>query len=102
MNTGTIDITGGLLRINHQPILIRGVNLHEHDPMRGHLVSPELLEADVKLMKRNNFNAVRTSHYPQSPWFYELCNVSTIITLLGTIITLLGTYNILHHTYMTL
>ena len=65
----------GLLRINHSPLTVRGVNIHEHDPMRGHMVSPQLVEADVKLMKRNNFNAVRTSHYPQCPWFYELCNL---------------------------
>ena len=71
----SVDITGGLLRINHSPLTVRGVNVHEHDPMRGHMVSPQLLEADVKLMKRNNFNAVRTSHYPQCPWFYELCTV---------------------------
>ncbi len=71
----SVDITGGLLRVNHSPLTVRGVNIHEHDPMRGHMVSPQLLEADVKLMKRNNFNAVRTSHYPQCPWFYELCNV---------------------------
>ncbi len=71
----TIDINNGLLRVNHRPITIRGVNLHEHDPIRGHYISPRLIEADIKLMKRNNFNAVRTSHYPQSPWFYELCTL---------------------------
>ena len=62
----TIDIKNGLLRINHRPITIRGVNFHEHDPIRGHAVSPQLTEADIKLMKRHNFNAVRTSHYPQA------------------------------------
>lgn len=71
----TIDIHNGQLRVNHRPILVRGANVHEHDPVTGHYVAPSLIEADVKLLKRNNFNAVRTSHYPQTPWFYELCTV---------------------------
>ena len=71
----SIDISNGLLRVNNRPVVIRGVNYHEHDPMRGHMVSSELMEADIKLMKRFNFNSIRTSHYPQPSWFYELCNV---------------------------
>jgi beta-galactosidase/beta-glucuronidase len=58
----TIDIQNGLLRVNTHPITVRGVNYHEHDPVNGHTVNPALLEADIQLMKRNNFNAVRTSH----------------------------------------
>ncbi len=77
----TIDIKNGLLRVNHRPITIRGVNFHEHDPIRGHAVSPQLIEADIKLMKRHNFNAVRTSHYPQAPWFYELCTLYGIFVI---------------------
>ena len=69
----SIDISNGLFRINQRPIMIRGVNLLEHDPITGHYVSPKLIESDIKLMKRNNFNAIRTSHYPQTIWFYELC-----------------------------
>lgn len=71
----TIDIIEGHLRINQRSILVRGVNLHEHDPFRGHFASRRLIEADIRLMKRNNFNAVRTSHYPHSSWFYELCTL---------------------------
>lgn len=71
----TVDISNGLMRVNQRPVMIRGVNLHEHDPISGHAVSPALLEADIKLMKRNNFNAIRTSHYPHSPWLYELCSL---------------------------
>lgn len=71
----TIDISNGLLRLNQRPLLIRGVNYHEHDPTTGHTIPQSLVEADIKLMKRNNFNAVRLSHYPQAPWVYELCTV---------------------------
>jgi beta-galactosidase len=70
-----ISISNGQWRVNQRPIMIRGVNYHEHDPVKGHTVSAELLEADIKLMKRANFNAVRTSHYPQTPLFYELCSI---------------------------
>lgn len=70
-----VEINNGLLKVNHQPIIIRGANIHEHDPINGHSISPQLIEADVKLLKRNNFNAIRTSHYPHSPWLYELCSV---------------------------
>ncbi len=70
-----VEILDGLLQINQRPIMIKGVNWHEHDPVTGHTVSRSLIEADIKLMKRNNFNAVRTSHYPQTHWTYELCSL---------------------------
>jgi len=70
----TVRITPeGMLTVNNRPVVIRGVNLHEHDPIFGHTITPQLMEADILIMKRHNFNAVRTSHYPQQPWFYELC-----------------------------
>ena len=69
-----VDIHNGLLRVNGQPLLIRGVNRHEHDPKRGHAISKESMLADVKLLKQFNFNAVRTAHYPNHPYFYELCD----------------------------
>ena len=71
----TVEIAEGFLKVNQKPIMVRGVNYHEHDPVQGHTVSSQLLEADIKLMKRYNFNAVRTSHYPQAPIFYEFCNL---------------------------
>lgn len=71
----TVDILDGTLCINKQPVLIRGVNYHEFSPIGGHTCSTDLQEADIKLMKRNNINALRTAHYPQSSWLYELCNV---------------------------
>ena len=71
----SVAVSSGLLRVNGRPITVRGVNMHEHDPYRGHAVTPQLQEADVCLLKRHNFNALRLSHYPHSPWLYELCSV---------------------------
>jgi beta-galactosidase len=65
----------GELIINGKSVLLKGVNRHEHDPDNGRAISPKLIEYDIKLMKQNNINAVRTSHYPNKPSFYDLCNV---------------------------
>jgi len=70
----SVEITDGLLRINGQPLLIRGVNRHEHHPEKGHAVSYADMEEDIRLMKQYNFNAVRTAHYPNHPDFYRLCD----------------------------
>ena len=70
-----VEVLNGLLEINDKPILVKGVNWHEHDPRNGHYMPRDLIEADIRLMKRNNFNAVRTSHYPHSPWAYDLCSL---------------------------
>lgn len=69
-----VEIRGGLLRVNGQPLLIRGANRHEHDPALGHVVTPAAMALDLRLMKQNNFNAVRCSHYPNHPEFYRLCD----------------------------
>ncbi len=69
-----IEIITGQLCVNGKPLLIRGVNRHEHHPQNGHAVSQEDMVADIKLMKQNNFNAVRTAHYPNHPRWYELCD----------------------------
>ena len=69
-----IEIAGGLLRVNGVPITIRGVNRHETDPITGHVVSEASMIRDIQLMKQNNINAVRTSHYPNSPRWYELAD----------------------------
>ena len=68
------EIKDGQLLVNGVPILLKGVNRHEHDPFTGHVVSRESMIADIELMKRNNINAVRTAHYPNDPAFYELCD----------------------------
>ncbi|MFM4996545.1 beta-galactosidase [Aeromonas sanarellii] len=69
-----VEIRGGLLRVNGQPLLIRGANRHEHHPATGHAVTPADMEQDLLLMKRHNFNAVRCSHYPNHPELYRLCD----------------------------
>ncbi|MDT0595714.1 beta-galactosidase [Glaciecola petra] len=69
-----VEIIQGQLCVNGKPILIRGVNRHEHHPENGHAVSTSDMLDDIKLMKQNNFNAVRTAHYPNHPKFYELCD----------------------------
>jgi len=69
-----IQIINGQLCLNGKPLLIRGVNRHEHHPQNGHVVSEEDMHRDIILMKQNNFNAVRTAHYPNHPRWYELCD----------------------------
>jgi beta-galactosidase len=69
-----VEIKGGQLLLNGQPILIKGVNRHEHDPVTAHFVSRDSMIRDVLLMKRYNINTVRTSHYPNDPQWYELCD----------------------------
>lgn len=70
----TSEIKDGFLLVNGQKIKIKGVNRHEHDPLKGHVISHELMLKDVQLMKQNNINAVRTCHYPDDPYWYELCD----------------------------
>ena len=70
----TVEIKGGKLLVNGQYVLIKGVNRHEHDPYTGHVVSRELMERDVAMMKWMNINTVRTCHYPDDPYWYYLCD----------------------------
>ncbi len=67
-----IETADGELLLNGRPIVLRGVNRHEHDPERGHVVDEAGMLEDIRLMKRLNINAVRTAHYPNLPRFYEL------------------------------
>lgn len=69
-----VEIKKGQLLVNGQPILIKGVNRHEHEPETGHYVNEDSMIKDIQLMKRNNINSVRTSHYPNDPRWYELCD----------------------------
>ena len=69
-----IEIKKGQFLINGKAILLKGVNRHEFHPRYGHAVPKEITEADIQLLKANNINAVRTSHYPNSPAFYDLCD----------------------------
>ncbi|WP_100610606.1 glycoside hydrolase family 2 TIM barrel-domain containing protein [Confluentibacter lentus] len=70
----TTEIKGGQLLVNGKPILLKGVNRHEHNQYHGHVVNEEDMVADIKMMKLNNINAVRTSHYPNDPLWYKLCD----------------------------
>lgn len=70
----TSEVKNGQLLVNGQPILLKGVNRHEHDPINGHVVSKESMLADIKDFKKFNINAVRTSHYPNDPYWYQLCD----------------------------
>ena len=68
------EIKNGQLLINGKAVYLKGVNLHEHDDRKGHVVDEDLLIKDLELMKRSNVNAIRTCHYPQQKRFYELCD----------------------------
>jgi len=70
----TSEIKNGQLLVNGAPILIKGVNRHEHDPLKGHVISYESMLKDIELMKQYNVNTVRTSHYPNDPTWYDLCD----------------------------
>lgn len=69
-----VEIKGRQLLVNGQPILIKGVDRHEIDPDGGFVVSPERMLQDIEIMKSNNINAVRTSHYPDNSLWYDLCD----------------------------
>ena len=69
-----VEISNGLLKVNGKPLLIRGVNRHEHHPERGQVMDEATMRRDIELMKQHNFNAVRCSHYPNHPLWYRLCD----------------------------
>ncbi|MEN7535570.1 glycoside hydrolase family 2 TIM barrel-domain containing protein [Aurantiacibacter flavus] len=70
----TVEVSDGLLKVNGREVTIRGVNRHEHDPVRGRAVDMVSMRRDMELLKQLNFNAVRTSHYPNDPRWYELAD----------------------------
>lgn len=70
----TVEIRGGQLLVNGRPVLIKGVDRHEMDPLTGYAVGRERMVQDIRIMKELNINAVRTSHYPNDPLWYELCD----------------------------
>jgi len=69
-----VEIRDGQLLVNGVAVLFRGANRHEHDPETGHYVTTDSMRQDVHLMKQHNFNSVRTSHYPNHPVWYSLCD----------------------------
>lgn len=69
-----IEIVDGQIRINGRKVVFRGVNRHEHHPDHGRALPFESMVEDIQIMKRHNINAVRTSHYPNDPRWYDLCD----------------------------
>jgi beta-galactosidase/beta-glucuronidase len=69
-----VETKGGRILVNGVPVLLKGVNRHEHEDVRGHSVTRESMIEDIELMKRFNFNSVRCSHYPNDPAWYDLCD----------------------------
>jgi beta-galactosidase len=69
-----VEIIDSKFLVNGEPILIKGVNRHEVDPVTGYIVSRERMKEDIRIMKELNINAVRTAHYPNDPYWYHLCD----------------------------
>ncbi len=69
-----VEIKNAQLLVNGKPVLLKGVNRHEHDAVTGHTVSVESMIRDIQLMKQNNVNATRCCHYPNDPRWYALCD----------------------------
>lgn len=70
----TVEIRDGLLKVNGQVVMIKGVNRHEHHGETGQCIDRKIMMEDIKIMLSNNINAVRTSHYPDDIFWYELCD----------------------------
>ena len=69
-----LEIKNNQFLVNGIPILMKGVNLHDHHEKNGHVVTEDLLIKDLELMKKNNINSIRCSHYPKNPFFYRMCD----------------------------
>lgn len=69
-----IEIKDQVIYLNGQKIKFRGVNRHDSDPVTGFTINTEQITTDLTLMKQHNFNAIRSSHYPNAPFFYEICD----------------------------
>lgn len=70
----TVAVVDGEVRVNGKRVIIRGVNRHEHDPYTFHVMSEDLMRKDMAMMKQANINAIRTSHYPNDPRWYEMAD----------------------------
>ena len=69
-----VEIKKNILLVNGRAVKLKGVNLHDHDDIHGHVICEELTRRDMELMKQNNINAIRCSHYPKNTHFYRLCD----------------------------
>lgn len=88
-----VEIKNRELLINGQPVLMKGINRHDHDDRRGKAVTYESMLADVQLLKQFNFNAVRSSHYPNDTRWYELCDQYGLYVIDEANIETHGIYN---------
>lgn len=70
----SIEVKDGIMLLNHRPVKLLGVNRHDSSPTSGYTVSREHAKRDLLMMKENNINAIRTSHYPNAPWFVQMCS----------------------------
>lgn len=76
-----VSVENGALMVNGKPVKLRGVNRHEHDPKLARVMTEEMMQRDIRLMKQAHINAVRTSHYPNVPRWYELCDSAGIYVM---------------------
>jgi len=70
----SVEIKNSQLLVNGVAVYLKGTNMHEHDDINGHVIDEELILKDIRVMKANNINAMRTSHYPQQELWYEMCD----------------------------
>jgi beta-galactosidase len=73
-----IEIKDSVFLLNGAPVVLKGANRHEHHPDTGHVVATESMLRDIQILKQNNFNAIRTAHYPNNPEWYRLCDLHGI------------------------
>ena len=73
-----VEIKDAIFLVNGKPIILKGANRHEHHPDTGHVVTTEDMMRDIRMLKRHNFNAIRTAHYPNAPEWYRLCDLHGI------------------------
>ncbi|MDC7684550.1 glycoside hydrolase family 2 TIM barrel-domain containing protein [Asticcacaulis sp. BYS171W] len=90
----TVEIRNGEVQVNGHRVMIKGVNRHEHDPITYRVMSEETMRKDIELMKQANVNAVRTSHYPNDPRWYDLADEYGLYVM--------DEANVESHEYMTL
>lgn len=89
-----IKIDDGVVLFNNKPIKMRGANRHDSDPVAGYAVTREMAKKDLMLMKQHNINAVRTSHYPNAPWFMQMCDEYGFYVIAESDIEIHGTASI--------
>ena len=94
-----IEIRDNVLYLNGKRMLLRGVNRHEFSPRKGRAIGREEMEWDIRFLKQNNFNAVRTSHYPNQSYWYELCDRFGIYVMDETNLETHGTWQMQEYTY---